>query len=86
VFGGGSLDGMTAYEESLVRPMFTPWAEFLLDRVHPSPGERLLDVATGPFARGPALTAAIASRLESLTETDGAVCSDLTSQIALAVA
>jgi SAM-dependent methyltransferase len=47
-FGGGSLDGMTAYEESLVRPMFTPWAEFLLDRVHPSPGERLLDVATGP--------------------------------------
>jgi SAM-dependent methyltransferase len=39
---------MTAYEESLVEPLFAPWAEFLLDQVHPAPGERLLDLATGP--------------------------------------
>jgi ubiquinone/menaquinone biosynthesis C-methylase UbiE len=43
-----SLDGMRAYEESLVEPMFSPWAELLLDRLDPSPGEQFLDVATGP--------------------------------------
>jgi SAM-dependent methyltransferase len=47
-FRSSSLDGMTAYEESLVEPMFIPWAEYLLDQVDPMPGERLLDVATGP--------------------------------------
>jgi ubiquinone/menaquinone biosynthesis C-methylase UbiE len=39
---------MVAYEEALVGPMFTPWAEYLLDALHVAPGQRLLDVATGP--------------------------------------
>jgi SAM-dependent methyltransferase len=39
---------MNAYEESMVGPMFIPWAECLLDRLGPTPGQRLLDVATGP--------------------------------------
>ena len=47
-FGHGSLEGMTAYEESFVAPLFTPWAEFLLDQLRPMPGERFLDLATGP--------------------------------------
>jgi SAM-dependent methyltransferase len=39
---------MVAYEESLVEALFTPWAELLLDRLRPMPGERFLDLATGP--------------------------------------
>ena len=39
---------MEAYEEALVGPVFTPWGEYLLDALKVSPGERLLDVATGP--------------------------------------
>jgi ubiquinone/menaquinone biosynthesis C-methylase UbiE len=39
---------MTAYEESLVEPLFTPWGELLLERLRPLPGERFLDLATGP--------------------------------------
>ncbi len=47
-FATASTDGMAAYEEALVGPMFTPWAEYLLDALTVNPGERLLDVATGP--------------------------------------
>jgi ubiquinone/menaquinone biosynthesis C-methylase UbiE len=35
------------YERWLVGPLFRPWAEVLLDRVRPGPGERVLDVACG---------------------------------------
>jgi SAM-dependent methyltransferase len=47
-FRAGSADGMGAYEETMVAPMFEPWAELLLDELALRPGERLLDVATGP--------------------------------------
>jgi ubiquinone/menaquinone biosynthesis C-methylase UbiE len=42
-----------AYEQMLVRPLFTPWANRLLDRVPLAPGARVLDVAcgTGALAR-----------------------------------
>jgi SAM-dependent methyltransferase len=39
---------MQAYEDALVAAVFTPWAEYLLDRVELVSGERLLDLATGP--------------------------------------
>jgi ubiquinone/menaquinone biosynthesis C-methylase UbiE len=35
------------YEQWLVGPLFRPWAEVLLDRVRPVPGERVLDIACG---------------------------------------
>ncbi len=47
-FATASSDGMEAYEDALVGPVFTPWGEYLLDALTLSPGERLLDVATGP--------------------------------------
>ena len=47
-FATASTDGIEAYEEALVGPMFAPWGEYLLDALAVSEGERLLDVATGP--------------------------------------
>ncbi|MGA2208866.1 MAG: methyltransferase domain-containing protein [Acidimicrobiales bacterium] len=47
-FATASTDGMEVYEDSLVGPVFTPWGEYLLDALRLTPGERLLDVATGP--------------------------------------
>jgi len=47
-FATASTDGMEAYEEALVSPVFTPWGEYLLDALEVTPGEILLDVATGP--------------------------------------
>ena len=44
-FSGSS---MVAYENTLVRSMFVPWGEHLLDRVGVHEGESLLDVACGP--------------------------------------
>lgn len=35
------------YERILVGPLFRPWAEVLLDRVRPTAGERVLDIACG---------------------------------------
>jgi ubiquinone/menaquinone biosynthesis C-methylase UbiE len=35
------------YEQWLVEPLFRPWAELLLDRVRPAPGEQVLDIACG---------------------------------------
>jgi ubiquinone/menaquinone biosynthesis C-methylase UbiE len=35
------------YERFLVGPLFRPWAELLVDRVEPGPGDRVLDVACG---------------------------------------
>jgi SAM-dependent methyltransferase len=39
---------MQAYEDALVGAVFTPWGEYLLDALGLTPGERLLDLATGP--------------------------------------
>jgi SAM-dependent methyltransferase len=39
---------MGAYRDTLLDPVFRPWAQLLLDVTQPRPGERLLDVATGP--------------------------------------
>ncbi len=35
------------YEQQLVGPLFRPWAELLLARLRPAPGERVLDIACG---------------------------------------
>lgn len=35
------------YEQSLVRPLFSPWAELLLDDVRLAAGDRMLDIACG---------------------------------------
>ncbi len=37
-FATASTDGMEAYEEALVGPMFTPWGEYLLDALVVTPG------------------------------------------------
>jgi SAM-dependent methyltransferase len=47
-FRTGSADAMGAYRDTLLAPVFRPWAELLLTVTQPLPGERLLDVATGP--------------------------------------
>lgn len=47
-FAKGSADGMIVYDEVFVPRLFTPFAELLLDRLDPRPGEAVLDVATGP--------------------------------------
>jgi ubiquinone/menaquinone biosynthesis C-methylase UbiE len=47
-FKEASTAGMQAYEETLVGAVFKPWGEYLLDALGITPGERLLDVATGP--------------------------------------
>jgi SAM-dependent methyltransferase len=39
---------MQAYEDTLVRPMFEPWASVLLDQLDVRAGQTLMDVATGP--------------------------------------
>ena len=47
-YGGASGDAMRAYEETLARPLFDPWARLLIEELALDPGEHLLDVATGP--------------------------------------
>jgi SAM-dependent methyltransferase len=47
-FRTGSADAMGAYRDTLLDPVFRPWAQLLLEACLLSPGERLLDVATGP--------------------------------------
>jgi SAM-dependent methyltransferase len=47
-FATASAAGMRAYEDALVGAVFMPWGEYLLDALRVIPGERLLDVATGP--------------------------------------
>jgi SAM-dependent methyltransferase len=47
-FATSSAAGMQAYEDTLVGAVFIPWGEYLLDALGVTPGERLLDVATGP--------------------------------------
>lgn len=43
----GQLNFAEMYERFLVAPLFRPWAELLLDRAQPRPGERVLDLACG---------------------------------------
>ncbi|MGH3973394.1 MAG: class I SAM-dependent methyltransferase [Pseudonocardiaceae bacterium] len=47
-FATADADRMSVYDEVLVPNLFAPWAELLLDAVKVTPGERVLDVATGP--------------------------------------
>ena len=37
-FAAASGDGMEAYEDALVGPVFTPWGEYLLDALTLPPG------------------------------------------------
>lgn len=62
-----------AYERYLVPLHFAPWAEALLDRVGPRPGERVLDVATGTgiVARRAAPRVAPGGRVVGLDLNDG---------------
>jgi SAM-dependent methyltransferase len=39
---------MGAYRDTLLGPVFRPWAQLLLQQTELQPGARLLDVATGP--------------------------------------
>jgi ubiquinone/menaquinone biosynthesis C-methylase UbiE len=55
------------YEQTLVEPLFRPWAERLLDRVPLAPGARVLDVACGTGALG----RAIASRFGNAIHVTG---------------
>jgi SAM-dependent methyltransferase len=49
IFGCFSIGSVAAtYEEIYVPRIFIPWARLLLDRADLSPGESVLDVATGP--------------------------------------
>jgi ubiquinone/menaquinone biosynthesis C-methylase UbiE len=43
----GSLDGMTVYDR-IVAHVFAPWAHDIVDRLVPSEGSTVLDVACGP--------------------------------------
>jgi ubiquinone/menaquinone biosynthesis C-methylase UbiE len=47
-FRTANADGMGAYRDTLLEPVFRPWAKLLLEIAQPRPGEQLLDVATGP--------------------------------------
>jgi SAM-dependent methyltransferase len=47
-FAEASAAGMQAYEDALVSAVFVPWGEYLLDVLEVTPGEQLLDIATGP--------------------------------------
>lgn len=47
-FRTATADAMGAYRDTLLEPVFRPWAQLLLDATRLTPGERLLDVATGP--------------------------------------
>jgi SAM-dependent methyltransferase len=55
----GSADAMAAYRDTLLEPVFRPWADLLLNATQLRPGERLLDVATGPGTVAQAAAAAL---------------------------
>jgi ubiquinone/menaquinone biosynthesis C-methylase UbiE len=55
------------YEQTLVGPLFRPWAERLLDRVPLATGARVLDVACGTGA----LARAVTARFEGATRVIG---------------
>ena len=65
--GRWQLEGNSAeaYERYLVPPMFTPWADRLVERVKLRPGERALDVACG--------TGIVARRAADVVGPDGSV-------------
>jgi len=47
-FASASASGMSYYDEIMVPRLFSPWAELLLDQLHPQSGQAVLDVACGP--------------------------------------
>jgi len=47
-FAAAPADAASIYEETFVSSIFTPWAAILLDAVKITPGDRVLDVASGP--------------------------------------
>lgn len=47
-YADGSINGMQAYEDTMVANMFTPWGELLCDEVGMSGRQAVLDVACGP--------------------------------------
>jgi ubiquinone/menaquinone biosynthesis C-methylase UbiE len=46
-FAMNNLSFPEMYEQVLVRPLFMPWAEVLINKVTPADGNRVLDVACG---------------------------------------
>jgi SAM-dependent methyltransferase len=58
-FRDASAGAMDAYRDTLLEPVFRPWAQLLLSLVRPEPGEQLLDVATGPGTVAQAAAAAL---------------------------
>jgi SAM-dependent methyltransferase len=58
-FRTANADAMAAYRDTLLDAVFRPWAELLLDLAQPRPGERLIDVATGPGTVAQAAAAAL---------------------------
>jgi SAM-dependent methyltransferase len=47
-FRTANSEAMAAYRDTLLDPVFRPWATLLLNVAQPRPGQRLIDVATGP--------------------------------------
>jgi len=47
-FASATTDSMRIYDAIMVPRIFDPWADLLLDTVGIAPGDRVLDVATGP--------------------------------------
>ena len=70
-----SNDGMEVYENVLVGPVFLPWAEYLLDALRVAPGERLLDVATGPGTVARLASARLRRRVKCWRPTSVPPCS-----------
>jgi ubiquinone/menaquinone biosynthesis C-methylase UbiE len=58
-FRTASAGAMGAYRDTLLAPVFRPWAELLLEVTQPRPGEQLLDLATGPGTVAQAAAAAL---------------------------
>ena len=66
-------DSPAAYERYLVPIIFAPWAERLIERAAPQPGERVLDVAcgTGVVARRAAPRVGVNGRVVGLDINEG---------------
>ena len=82
-FATASSDGLQAYDDALVGPMFTPWGQYLLDALTVTPGGRLLDVATGPGTVARLASARLAQPVTCLRPTSVLPCSPLPRQRSL---
>ena len=79
-FVTASTDGMEAYDDALVGPVFSPWGGYLLDALTVTPGERLLDVATGPGTIARLASARLRQPVTCLRPTSVLPCSPLPRQ------